>query len=260
MDFQILILLITAGYFLGILLLQEVGRRIGLRHLATDPEGAKAGAGVVQGAVFALLGLLVAFTFYGAAARFDLRRQMVITEANAIGTAYLRLDLLPVKERQELQGRFRRYLDTRLQVYHALPDLNAAEKKLAESNKIQGEIWAEAVAACKSKEAPPSAVIVILPALNEMIDITTTRTATARLMHPPPVIFVLLFLLGLASALMAGFEMADGKKRNWTVILGFASVMAITVFVILDMEYPRVGFIRVDAIDQVLVDLRQSMD
>ena len=82
--------------FLGMLVL-EVGWRIGARRLAEDPNGADAGVGAVEGAVFALLGLLIAFTFSEAASRFDTRRQLIVEETNDIGTAYLRLDLLPMK-------------------------------------------------------------------------------------------------------------------------------------------------------------------
>jgi hypothetical protein len=94
MDFTVRIAVLAIGLFLGMLLLQEIGRRIRLRRLARDPDQAEAGFGVVEGAVFGLMGLLIAFTFSGAASRFDTRRQLVVEEANAIGTAYLRLDLL----------------------------------------------------------------------------------------------------------------------------------------------------------------------
>jgi len=73
-----------------------------------DPEGARAGAGAVEGSVFGLLGLLIAFTFSGAAFRFDARRQLAVEETNAIGTAYLRLDLLPADKQPALRDSFRR--------------------------------------------------------------------------------------------------------------------------------------------------------
>jgi hypothetical protein len=95
MDYSSVVLLTTLALFLGMLLLLETGRRLGVRRLASDPEGARAGTGTVEGAVFALLGLLVAFTFSGAASRFDQRRDLIVEETNDIGTAYLRLDLLP---------------------------------------------------------------------------------------------------------------------------------------------------------------------
>lgn len=76
---------------LGVLLSLVIGRRIGARRVAQDAEGAQAGVAAVEGAVLALMGLLIAFTFSGAAARFDARRNLIIEETNAIGTAWLRL-------------------------------------------------------------------------------------------------------------------------------------------------------------------------
>jgi ABC-type nickel/cobalt efflux system permease component RcnA len=92
-----------------------------------------------------------------------------------------------------------------------------------------------------------------------MIDITTTRTM-ATLMHPPAVVFVMLFGLALAASLLAGYGMTGNRVRSWLHMLGFALVMAFAVYVILDIEYPRLGLIRVDAFDQALVDLRASMN
>jgi hypothetical protein len=258
MSHLVAISLFTLGLFLGLLLILEVGRRIGTRRLAEDPEGARTGLSAVDGAVFALLGLLIAFTFSGAAVRFDARRQLVVEETNAIGTAYLRLDLLPAAAQPPLRDSFRRYVDCRLEVYRKLPDIEAAKAELAKANALQGEIWSQAVAACRAEEASSSATMLLVPALNQMIDITTTRTMAAQ-MHPPLVIFAMLAVLALAGALLAGYGMAGGKRRSWIHMLGFAIIMAVTVYVILDIEYPRLGLIRVDAFDQALMDLRQSM-
>src|SRR5512147_2359963 len=106
--------LFAAGLFVGMILLLEFGRRLGQRRQGKDEEGARAGLGAVEGAVFALLGLLIAFTFSGAASRFDARRDLIVTEANAIGTAWLRLDLLSPGAQSELRDLFRKYLDLRL--------------------------------------------------------------------------------------------------------------------------------------------------
>jgi hypothetical protein len=164
MNFTLGTSVLAIGLFLAMVLLQETGRRIGLWRLAHDFKGAQAGFGVVEGAVFALIGLLVAFT---------------------------------------------------------LPML-------------------------------------LLPALNAMIDITTTRTMATQI-HPPLVIFALLCVLALAGSLLAGYSMAGSQARSWTHMIGFAVIIAVTVYVIFDLEYPRLGLIRVDAADQVLVELRDSM-
>jgi hypothetical protein len=97
-----------------------------------------------------------------------------------------------------------------------------------------------------------------LSALNQMIDITTTRTMAAQT-HPPLIIFAMLGGLALVSALLAGYGMAGGTTQSWLHILGFAVTIGATVYVICDIEFPRAGLIRVDAFDQALVELRQSM-
>jgi hypothetical protein len=257
MGFIFNIMTVAGGLFVGMLILLELGRRFGIRRRAQDSEAARAGFGVVEGAIFALMGLLIAFTFSGAASRFDTRRHLVVEEANAIGTAYLRLELLPAHTQAPLRESFRQYVTARLEAYRKLPDVVAAKQTLAHATQLQGQIWSQAVDACR--EAPQSATMLLLPALNAMIDITTTRTVATQI-HPPQVIFVMLCALALASSLLAGYSMAGGQPSSrWIHMLAFAVIMALTVYVILDLEYPRLGLIQVDAVDQVLVDLRNSM-
>lgn len=247
----------SGGLFVGMLLLLETGRRIGIRRTQQDAEGVRAGLGAVDGAIFGLMGLLIAFSFSGAASRFDGRRQLVVEEANAIGTAWLRLDLLPAGAQPALREKFRRYVDSRLEVYRRLPDLESALAELDRSRALQGEIWSDAVASCR-EPGGQQATMLLLPALNQMIDITTTRTMAAKT-HPPVIIFGMLAVLALACSLLAGYGMAGGKTRSWIHMIVFAAILAVTVYVILDLEFPRLGIIRVDAVDQVLVELRQSM-
>ena len=87
--------LFAAGLFIGMAVLLELGRRLRRHHRLRHGDSAGEGVGAIEGAVFGLMGLLLAFTFSGAASRFEGRRQLIVDEANAIGTAYLRLDLLP---------------------------------------------------------------------------------------------------------------------------------------------------------------------
>jgi hypothetical protein len=111
MDLALIASLSAACLCFGMLVFSEVGQRIGLARLARDPEGLSKGAGAAEAAVFGLLGLLIAFTFAGAASRFEDRRLLVTAEANAIGAAYLRIDLLPGDAQPEARELFRRYLD-----------------------------------------------------------------------------------------------------------------------------------------------------
>src|SRR6187399_1892492 len=117
MTFTLLILALSIVLFIGMLVSIEIGRRIGIARLAHDPDGLAKGISASDGAVFGLLGLMIAFTFSGAASRFEARRHLVTEEANAIGTAYLRVALLPEDAQPELQKLFRQYVDLRLETY-----------------------------------------------------------------------------------------------------------------------------------------------
>lgn len=244
--------------FVGMLIFCEIGRRIGKAKLARDPGGLAKGIGAAEGVVFGLLGLLIAFTFSGAASRFEDRRHLISEEANAIGTAYLRLDLLAAKDQPKLRQLFRRYVEVRSTAYQSMEDETKTQANLSEGNTLQASIWSKALSASRSAEAAPQAPMLLLPALNDMIDITTTR-ATATQNHPPIIVYGLLVALGLIGALLVGYSMSENKGRSWLHVMAFSAIMSLTVYVIIDLEYPRMGLIRVDSADQVLLDLRKGM-
>ena len=135
--------------------------------------------------------------------------------------------------------------------------IDAAWSELARYADLQNEIWRKAVAGCQQGDNT-SAAMLLLPAVNAMIDITTTRTMATH-MHPPFAVFVLLFALATISALIAGHGMAAAPARSWLHMNGFAAAVARTCYIILDMEHPRFGLIQVSSFDQSLRDLRQSM-
>ncbi len=237
----------------GMLFALEFGRRLGRRRNTQDSSN----TGALDSAVFALLGLLLAFTFSGAAARFDERRAQAVEEANDIGTAWLRLDLLAPAQQPPLRDLFRRYVDARLQMYQRLQSIEAQASDLSHSDAIQSEIWQRATAACRERNDPATTSLV-LSSLNTMFDITTTRVA-AGLMHPPRILYGLLFVLALASALVAGHSMASAKVAPWLHMVTFTTVIAASIFLVLDLEYPRAGVIRIDQIDALLANVRASM-
>ncbi len=249
--------LFAGSLLIGILLCMEIGRRIGKSRRAGDPHIDEKGISAIEGAVFALLGLLLAFTFSGAASRFDHRRELITQEANAIGTAWLRIDLLPSAAQAPLRRLYRDYVESRLAIYKEGVETEAGKAAYQRSVALQGEIWKQTSAAAYQAPAPAVANLA-LPPVNDMIDITTTRFV-ARQTHPPDAIYYLLFVLGLAAAMLAGDGMSASKHRQWLHRLGFALVISATVYVTMDMEYPRLGLIRIDAADQLLVDLQHSM-
>ena len=251
-------LLFVALLFSGMLILLETGRHLGIRRRPKESEGERGSLGTIEGAVFALFGLVMAFGFSGAASRFNEKRMLIAEEVNTIETAYLRLHLVPRQAQSELQELFRHYVDSRLETYRRLPNMQAAEEEMARSKKIQEEIWSNAVAATLLPNSHPDAGKLLLPALNNMIDMATTRTMALQL-HPPRIVYWLLFGLGLLCSLLAGYRMAIGQHRSWIHILCFTVITVIVVYVILDVEYPRAGLIRLEANDQMLVQVRENM-
>ena len=139
-------------------------------------------------------------------------RQLITDEVNAIGTAWLRIDLLPAEPQPAIWDGFRTYLDARLAAYRAIPDLSAAAIEFANATRAQEDIWTRAVAACVAQGGEPARML-LLPALNEMFDIAEARLLAMR-MHPPAVIWVMLATVALAAALLAGYGMGGGHMRK----------------------------------------------
>jgi hypothetical protein len=251
-------LLFAALFFAGMLALLETGRRLGINRRSKESEGERGNLGAIEGAVFALFGLLVAFTFSGGASRFNEKRMLIAEEANTIETAYLRVQLVSPQAQTELKDLFRHYVDSRLETYRLLPNMRAAAKEMAKSKNLQEEIWTDAVADTRLPNSHPDAGKLLLPAINNMIDITTSRTMALQ-NHPPTIVYALLFCLGLICSLLVGYRMASGQHRSWLHILSYTFITVIIVYVILDVEYPRAGLIRLAGADQLLVQVRENM-
>lgn len=233
------------------------GHRVGRRLLQAHADAKELNTGVVDAAILSLLGLLTAFTFSSAYARYDARRQLIVQEANAIGTAYLRLDLLREDRQPALRLQFREYVKSRSELWRLMADDDAALTEHARAEELQQAIWSEAVDATAG-ETQGDARKLLLPALNEMIDVTTTRLIAVQA-HPPLVIFVLLGVLSLAAAWIVGFGMAKFERPSYAHVFGFAAMAASALYVILDIEYPRFGLVTLDAPHELLIQLAEKM-
>jgi hypothetical protein len=247
-------LVLSGGAFLGIIACLEAGYRLGRRQ---SEETAHEGVGAIEAAVFALLGLLLALSFSGGTSRLDARRELIVEEANAIGTAYLRLDLLAAEDQPEMRRLFREYLNARMAVYESIPDLAAAEQQIEHAEAIQSKLWARAVVASRASASPVPAQL-LLPAVNQLIDVTTSRRV-AMYTHLPALILALLLTVALLSGLLAGYAMAKRKSRSWLHMIAYALTVAVTIYAVIDLDYPRSGLIRLDAADSALVKLRDSI-
>ncbi|WP_229741243.1 bestrophin-like domain [Silvibacterium dinghuense] len=247
---------VTLGLVLLLIACLEAGRRLRMRHTADE---ASSGLGVIDGAIFGLLGLLLAFAFSGADSRYEARRQLIVTETNAIGTAWLRIDLLPAEAQPAIRQDMRSYVDARIAFYRDLNDNPArARQDAAATTALQTKIWGESTAA--ARQSPLASTLpLVAQSLNDMIDITTTRSVALNT-HPPLAIYILLLVLAVAASLVAGYGMGDRRRRSWLHTLVYAAALTMTIYTILDLEFPRIGLVRIDRYDKVLVDQRGSMN
>lgn len=243
--------------FFLILLFLYLGNKYRIRQELIHTNKKISGIQPIQGVIFALLGLLLAFTFTGAINKFDQRRTLIIDEANAISTLSLRLDLLPLNSQSRVKQELRNYASLRIKTYQAFPNVDTARVYLSQSLAAQNQLWKDSLTGCTQSQSS-YACMLIVPSLNSVFDIANTRTTLTQ-MHPPFIIFILLIIATLASAFFVGFEVSESNRISSIHIFIFSLIMTIIIFSIIDMEYPRLGFIRVDAFDNALVESQKNI-
>lgn len=241
----------------GMLAALEIGFRLGRRRRAFRTDETNDEITTMVAAVLGLLGLTLAFTYSAASERLTTRRALIVEEANAIGTAYLRLDLLAPEDQPPLRALFRDYVESRIHAFDRIYDREATQAARDRGSHLQREIWGKSVAACRASPNP-AASLLLLNALNAMIDITTTRDL-ATTTHAATIILVLLISLSLMGSLLAGDTIALKGRRSRLHMTIFALAIAATVYVVIDLEYPRVGLITLGHMDRAIVQLRDLM-
>ena len=256
MAFAMLAPVLSVALFFGMLLFLELGRRLSLHQLEKKGAATKTGVGAVDGVVYSLLGLLIGFTFSGAAARCDHRRELVAEQVTAIGIAWQRIDALPALVQPAIRDGFRRYVDAVIAAYKQPPRKGELFRESPAVAREQDDIWTRSVAACLAPDGEKARML-LLPALNEMFG-KVERERLARRMHPPSIIFIMLAVTAFAASVFAGYSMA-GSARNWMYVIGVAATISVAAYVILELEYPRLGAVRVSSIDETLVELRGTM-
>lgn len=250
-------LLSFAGLVLLMLIFLEIGRLISARAIKQGIKSNTSGSGPVETIVFGLLGLLIAFTFTGAESRLEYRRQLIINATNAIGTAYARSDLLSPEVQPKMRSLLKEYTLVRAKVYQGQETISAENELIHDSDNLQKQIWQLALSDCKKSDTRTCDMLV-LPALGEVFSVATLRQA-ALLNHPPLAVYVLLVVIGLCGALLVGYTLPVSKKRNLLYMIIYALTISILITMIIDMEMPRSGIIRVDSTDRIMFELGNSM-
>jgi len=244
--------LTAVGLFLGLLVCLELWFRLGTRarkRRSDHPDPLSN----IQGATLGLLALLLGFSFALAAGRFNDRVQLITREANAIGTVWLRCDLLPEAEREATRTLLRAYTASRIGFYNAT-DPAARGVAVTESEALQRRIWALFVGVSK---AAPERADVLLPPVNELIDLHGSRVAASQ-RHMPMVLLGLLITCSAVSVASVGYGCGVAGKRNEVLTTALTFLIAGTLWAIIDMDHPRKGLIRVG--QQPMLDLQTSLE
>jgi hypothetical protein len=249
LDFLPLWGLMVATLFL-VLLSIECGYRLGrYRHERSEEKEAPVGAMV--GATLGLLAFLLAFTFGLAATRFDTRRQVLLDEVNAIGTAYLRAGLLP-ERREEVRALLREYVDVRLEAVRS----GKVEQGMRQSEKLHGQLWEHAVAL--GEKNPGSIVIgLFVQSLNEVIDFHTKRVTVGLRHRIPGAIWAALYAVAVLALAAMGYHAGLTGTSRSLAVLAVAFTFSVVLWLVADLDRPSEGSLTVS--QQGMIDLRNSM-
>lgn len=240
-------------FILLLVLLLEAGYRLGRRRRSLHGE-AKSMIEGIQTEIAAVLGLLLGFSFAMSVARFEARRQLVVDESNAIGTAYLRTQLLPEPQRASSADLLRQYLDLRLESTQSNVSATSLRMIEARTARLQEALWAQAMTLADGN--PKVTLNLFIQALNDVFDIRSTRNRTLQEHVPSGVILLLL----AASALTVGIKGYQGGlagTRASQASLALCLLIGLVTFAIFDLDRPRQGLIRVS--QQSMEDLKISM-
>lgn len=246
-------IVIAVILFLLLIIFYILGYKVRLRKLRRSDENTVEDLGAINGTLLGLLALLLAFTFGMSNSRFDARRGLVIEEANAIGTVILRTDILPDSIRKVLRAHLEEYVDARIEFYKVKMDIEKMVESYNRAGEISAKIWT-IVADYARKDPIRAKASEMVPALNAMIDVTTTRRAAGEATIPDSILYFLLFLC-LASSFLLGYDRKN--KFDWIVVLGFAVMLSATVFTIIDLDRPRSGLIDMDKPNERIYDLKE---
>lgn len=257
MEFVAVALISAISLSLGMAGSIEAGYRVGKRRLKKYPESKTEGSSAVESSVFAILGLILAFTFTGTLSRYEHRVKLILQEANAIGTAYLRLDLLPKDAQDKLRPLYREYVQSRINVFEYYKNQQLSNSYFRQSLELQGQIW-ETANASVLIDKNPGIMTLVLSSTNDMIDIANERLQATRT-HPPITVYILLFTLALASAFLVGQDMSANEKRPLFYMVIFCVTISGITYIILDLENPRLGVVRIDTGDKVLLETLKSI-
>ncbi len=231
------------------------GRRLGLKRFNAGRHFDASSTKTIISAMFGLLAFLLAFTFGMSGNRYDARRGHIVEEANAIGTVILRADLYQDSDRTEFRKDLKKYLEARIEYFEAGRDIPRVFAAIDTANAYGKRLWDRTM-----KLSPPNGVhgptAQMVPALNAMYDIATVRQM-GELERVPDSIVLMLLVVSLASGFYLGYTSPE-SKLDWLVAVGFCLLTSVVVYITLDLDRPRRGFINLEGSHAAMLELRKN--
>ena len=244
------------GVFLAtvavVLLAVEGGFRLGQYRRRRSEQEDRPPVGEMVAATLALLAFMLAFTFGLAASRFDVRRGLVIDEANAIGTTYLRAGLLPEPHRSDVRSLLREYVDVRLEAVQP----GKLSRSIGRSEELHARLWAHAVAV---GEKNPGSIVVglFIASLNEVIDLHAKRLALGVRNRIPGTIWAALSFVAIIGTSVMGYHAGLAGSGRSLALLALVLAFSAVVTLIADLDRPQEGLLRVS--QQTMIDLQKTL-
>lgn len=207
--------------------------------------------GVVEAAILTLLGLLIGFTFSMAISRYDQRKNYEEEEANAIGTEYLRAELLPAADAAKVQGLLKKYLEQRI-LFYEVRDLVQLEQINATTARLQTELWSSVREPAAAQPTPVAAIVA--SGMNDVLN-TQGYTQAAWWNRIPAAAWLLMAALAIGCNVLIGY---GERKRNRLLLMVLPLAVSISFFLVADIDSPRRGLISVTP--QNLLSLSESLN
>lgn len=246
---------IALTLFFVIILFNEIGFRLGSFVQSRTDSEAKSLTGSIQASILGLLALLLGFTFSMSMQRYDNRSQALIEEANAIGTAVLRVDLLPLQYQPDATALLRKYIDMRIAIGEIdLTMVEARKKYNQQIADLQRALWALAVSVTNEDPRPVTSGAFV-KSLNDVIDSQGKRNALQQ-MHVPEVVLLLLFVVFISSGGILGYSSGISGKRIVAPMVIVSLLITLIVFIIIDLDRPKRGLIKIS--QSAMVDLNNG--
>lgn len=234
----------------------EIGFRAGSSPHQKESESSRSVSNALKASIFGLVAFLLGFSFSITTSRHEARRKVVLDEANAIGTCYLRAELLPSPFGEQIQDSLREYVQARLDYFDQAQDPAALESNTGKMNRLTEQLW-EQVEGAVERNAQIAHTSQIIPAANEVIDLHSTRAWVAE-SHLQPIVLMMLLACVLVSSLLVGHSSGQAGRRHVGLWLAFNVLFSMVLFVVLDFDRPSRGLVQVN--HGPMRELLQSMN